>query len=294
MNLEEFAARVRRHVETRLGKGYYVELKKMRKNNGVTLTGLVIRKYRQDVAPAIYLEPYWESYEEGSTMKSVVDRILELYRNGMPELCLNTDFFYDFEQVRERIIFRLVNREKNRELLEEIPYIPYLDLAICFSYSFYEKVLGIGSILVYNKHVAAWGTEKETLYRLALENMPRLFPPQCVAMEEILAQYSGEAPEVRTQDAPPCGVLTNCQRIYGASVVLYPGFLEEVAGGSESGYFLLPSSVHEFLIVPRETADVSVFRRMVGEVNRTLSPEEFLSESVYSYDAAGGLRVADM
>ena len=48
----------------------------------------------------------------------------------------------DFEKVKDRICFRLINRDKNRSFLEKVPYIPVLDLAACFYYA-YELIMQI-------------------------------------------------------------------------------------------------------------------------------------------------------
>ena len=66
------------------------------------------------------------------------------------------DFFKDFEKVKDRIVYRLIHAGRNKELLDEIPHIPFWDLAICFSYSFWSEELGDGMILIRNEHMESW------------------------------------------------------------------------------------------------------------------------------------------
>lgn len=81
-------------------------------------------------------------------------------------------------------------------------------------------------------------------------------------------------------------ILTNHQRIFGAAVILYDGYLEKLAERWECSYYVIPSSIHEMIIFPRlEGDDGETLQKIVEEVNATvLDPQEILSNSVYLYD----------
>ncbi len=305
MGKQEFAEKVRRHVSTRLGSDCSVSLEEVRKNNGVMFLGLKIRCKNRNVFPLIYLESFLESYEEGTPMGQIVDQIQFLYEKGMPDNNLKMDFFQDFEQVKDRILYRLVNAAKNEKMLEEVPHIRFLDLAVCFYYSFYEKTLGIGSIMVYNTHVAAWKTNVEELMRLAAENTPRLCGLKVMRMDELFPELlegtgGDDSPEGIPEEGlePQAGVdpsvsfeiLSNRQGVYGASAILYPGVLQGIAERYGGDVYLLPSSVHEMILLPAEREeDADAFRRMVCQVNEeVVSPEDVLSQNVYRYDSRQG------
>lgn len=75
------------------------------------------------------------------------------------------------------------------------------------------------------------------------------------------------------------------RKTYGACSILYPGMLEQLAERIGGDYYMIPSSVHEFLLVPREREqDREELKKMIAEVNRTeLPPEEVLSDHLYLY-----------
>lgn len=86
--------------------------------------------------------------------------------------------------------------------------------------------------------------------------------------------------------ALPMYVLTNDRTLNGAAALFYPGVQEMVAEKMQGDYFVLPSSVHEVLIVPDDgNMDFKELREMVKEVNGTqVQPDEVLTGEVYSYD----------
>ena len=268
-----------------------VEVRQVCKNNGVILQGLVLQRKGSNVVPTIYLEPFWKNYESGATMTEIIDSILSLYERECPSGEMDLSFFQDFDRVKEKIVYRLVNAKWNEELLKSIPHIRFLDLAICFSCSFCEKTLGIGEVLVYNNHVDAWGTSVEELLELARRNTCLLYGTELMDMEDLLEEFAGaQAPDLpleeRGAERIPLKILSNRRRVYGAAAMLYPDLLRKVAEEMDCNLFILPSSVHEVLLMPdRGHPDPRLLREMVCEVNETqVAAEEVLSEDVYYFD----------
>lgn len=297
MEMKEFAEKMCKAMTMVLGDGYDVRLQEVQKNNGVKLQGLLILAEKQNVSPTIYLKPFWEAYEGGVSMAELVRRILQIYREDTPGGSVDMSFFRKFACVRDRICYRLIHAERNGELLEKIPHIPFLDLAICFYYAYEGKELGTGTIMIYNTHVSLWQTSVTELMRLAQSNTPRLFPWECSPMAEVVRELmknqeetSGnlllaEAEQHFFGDVP-MQILSNKQRVYGAAGILYPGILEKLAGKAQANLFILPSSVHEVILLPDSgKEDARELERMVWEVNRTqLEPEEVLSDNLYYFD----------
>ena len=260
MEISTFKVKVQKAVSEVLGQEYTVELREVQKNNGVLLQGLMIRKGQDNVTPK----------EDGIGRK------------------IDVSFFQDFEKVKEKLCFRLVNREKNREQLEKVPYIPILDLAICFYYAFDEAGVDNGMIPIYRSHLDNWKVTDRDLLEIAVKNTPRLFPGETIPMEDVLGDALQELPEeVRREFLRKVSmmILTNSRKTYGACSILYPGMLEQLAERIGGDYYMIPSSVHEFLLVPREREqDREELKKMIAEVNRTeLPPEEVLSDHLYLY-----------
>ncbi len=191
MNINEFAGKVCNAVKKELGAGYRVECKEVRKNNGVMLRGLLVLGENQNVAPTIYLDTFLEAYESGATFRSILDRLLDICREDMLREAVDMEFFRSFERVRDRICYRLIGRKGNEELLEDIPYIEFLDLAICFYYAYHGESLGDGTILVHNSHLELWDTCTAELFGLAKRNTQRLFPWDLCVFTRVRREVSG-------------------------------------------------------------------------------------------------------
>lgn len=293
MNRKDFSARVQEEVSARLGESYKVTLKEMTKNNNVIMEGLLIYKEGQNVAPAIYLEPFRERYRQGEAFESVIDRIIAYYERNIPIHALDMSFYQDFNQVKKRIIYKLINAEHNKELLSSIPHIGFLDLAICFCYAFTHERLGDGMILIQNSQVEMWNTNTVELLRLAQKNTRRMFAMDLQPMEKLLERLMKEVHHKDSKEWEPVfteplpmKVLSNKKRQFGAAVMIYPGVLKKIAEELEQSFYILPSSIHEVIIMgDTGEKDPRFLKEMVREVNDTqVLPEEILSEHVYYYD----------
>lgn len=292
MGINEFAKKICAAVEKKLGGEYAVELREIRKNNGVLLHGMMILSKSRNVAPTIYLDSFWEAYETGTSFAAVVRRLLSIYREGAPEGSIDIEFFRSYEAVRDRICYRLIGRKGNEELLEDVPHIEFLDLAICFYYAYSGRELGEGIILIHNSHMKMWDACTAGLLRLAQSNTPRLFPYECSSMEDILNELTSrsawEGPESPAEGRCriPMRVLSNTKRLHGAACILYPDVLEEIAAAEQSSLYVIPSSIHEvILLTDRGDSSPDALRDMIVEVNGTqVAPEEILSDSLYYYD----------
>lgn len=293
MNINEFAKKVQTAAAGRLGEEYNVTLKEVRKNNNVRLKGLIIRRREQNISPTIYLDAFYEAYKAGMDFDNIVHRVIEMFQEEEPGEDIDMDFFRSFDKVRDRICYRLIHAGKNRELLENVPHIPFLDLAICFFYSYENVRLGTGVIMIYNNHLEMWNTTTEELARLSAENTPRIYPWDINSMESVIQELFDEEQEDFSREEQnrffaemPMQILSNIGRNYGASSILYPGLLKSLAKESGSSLYILPSSVHEVIILPdKDGGDREQLKQMIAEVNATqLEPEEVLSDSLYYFD----------
>lgn len=290
MKMDIFAANVCAAVKKEIGAGYAVDVNEMRKNNGIVLHSLTIRKKDQNVSPAIYLEGYLEAYESGTPFDALVREMIGIYRQHAPSEPIDMDFFRTFNNVKDRICFRLMRRAGNEELLKDIPYTDFLDLAVCFCYAGYWDGIGGGSILLHNSHMEMWSTSEDELYRLAERNTPMLFPWICKTMGEFVEESVEDVLKPAGNSllyGMPFRVLSNADRTHGASCILYPGVLEELAQKERCSFYVIPSSVHETLLLPDMGGDdlAGMIKETIADVNRTqIVPEEVLSDTLYYYD----------
>ncbi len=292
MDMDIFAQEVCAAVGRELGEGYRVETREVSKTNGVLLRGLMILSDSQNVVPTIYLEGFLDAYESGMPFEDVISGLLSLYRRDKPEGGIAMDFFLSYEKVRDRICYRLMGRKGNESLLEGIPHVEYLDMAVCFYYAYHDEELGEGAILIHNSHMKNWDVCTGELFRRAQANTPRLFHWSCRTIDEVLCGLLGQDENeisglLGGAWKNPMRVLGNDKGMLGAACILYPHVLEEIAAGMNRNLYIIPSSVHETLILPGDGGwPPEELKRMIMEVNRTqVAPEDVLSDSLYYYDA---------
>ena len=289
MKFEEFTKAVKVKLQENLGESYKVEIQQVRKNNDVLLCGLTIHSKETNIIPTIYLEAFYELYKNDMPMEKIITKIFKTYQESLPKENIDMNFFKDFEKVKDRIVYRLIHGERNKELLKDIPHIPFWDLAICFSYAFHSDELGDGMILIHNDHVENWNVNHSRLMQLAEVNTPRLFPAAFYGINEVLKQMHVDI------DLSECVeeqlyVLTNQKKIYGAASILYPGTLSFVAEQLKSDFYILPSSIHEVLILRKERfqemqQEGKYLHKIIRDINYVeLAAEEVLSDYPYFYD----------
>lgn len=316
MQFEEFQEKVQNSIRECLGETVTVQVKEVLKNNGIRLHGLILLKEGFNIAPTIYLESFYKEYKRGRELGDIVLEMIKYCDEERPVKRMDMQFFSNYEIVRKGIMLKLVNREKNQELLKQAPFVPFLNLAVVFYYSLVSEYIGNGSILIRNEHIRQWKIEVQTLYQWAFENTRQKLGYRIMDMREVVRgllreqiaeslkqtqEAGGESAlqekidlmteQVERAVLPPdtvsnMYVLTNRIRNMGAVSMIYPEALQTFSETLGQSLYILPSSVHEVILVPdtgRETAEK--LRQMVEEVNSTqMEPEDVLSDDIYYYD----------
>lgn len=304
-DFEEFKNVMKQMVKEKFPGEYHVELHKVIKNNQLELDSLVILTEGANVSPQFYMQQIYPRYEQGETMEQLVAEIVSTYQ----ETAQNSWFDREdltLEACRERIIYRVVSLEKNAQQLEEVPYIPFMDLAITFHCLMVQDEHGIASFRISLDLMQEWGLDHQRLFTIAQDNTMRLFPISMCRMETMLYEYFQQTEQERSlDDLMQTGdeniwgnrafwaksregepyVITNSIKINGAAVVLYPQCLQHIGENIGGNYYLLPSSIHEMIIMPENTTmSRKELCEMVTEVNEQyVEQDEVLSDAVYYY-----------
>ncbi len=298
MDFEKFVEYVQDGIEKILGDGYKTSVISVDKNNGVKLDGLVVRHPGENISPTIYLNEPYEQYCQGRSKAEIVNEIYRMYRDGCLQVSIDTEFFWKYENVHQYISCRLVHYEKNKEFLKNIPCVRFLDLAIVFAVNIPEMdgwTIPHATFLIRDDQLKIWNIDIGDVYRDALYRTPEMYPSSIRGIEEMLVDLlgekletvdMGEMRELVENEERMLFVLTNHVGVHGAACILYHHVLKEFADKQECNLFLLPSSIHEVLLVPEnEKVNPCSLKETVMEVNRhELSEEEFLSDSIYYYD----------
>lgn len=287
MELYEFEERVKEEVGRLCGEKYQIEILDMVKNNGVTRRGLNISKNGGGTGTVIYPDAYYEKFESGEmTIKDVAEKLYDTFTAAkIPD---ETGLLSGgFEALKYRVIFRLVNQERNEGLLKTVPWVPFHDLAVVFLVLLEDGKDGCTSFLIHDSHARSWGIDAGELYGLARRNTPFLFPYEFSSVADILRRLCGlgEGAGSLEEASRPLYVLTNKRKVNGAAVMLYDNVLKNISRVLGTDLVIFPSSVHEVLITPyRRDLDVREMEGMVRMINQTEVPEEdVLSDSVYLY-----------
>lgn len=289
MIYETFLETVQSAIQERLQPNTCVELRRILKNNGIRLDALSFFVPGVSFSPTIYLNSFYEEFNEGADLPEIVSRILNLYEKhqlpGGLELKLT-----DPALIRKQIAYKLIGSKSNEALLADVPHYCYLDLAVVFYLIVSEDSKGQMTALIHNKDLAHWNLTREQLLELARENTPVLMPPQIRPIEDVILEHASESEDssLRDEVLPPVYlyVLTNQSEINGAACLLYPETLKNFADEMEDDLIILPSSIHEVLLTPAKRAlDNAELNDMVETINLSdVPPQDRLADHIYYYD----------
>lgn len=290
MNYTEFRDTIIPLVTSRLSSDVTVTHKQILKNNDQKKEALVLRAEGSDIAPTIYLDYFYKKYSSGTAMDEIVSELIGAYESAFRPDTMEIKKLSDFENVRDRIVFRLISKKKNQTLLSDVPHYFYLDLAIVFYCLMESNENTQASFLVHSDHMDNWKIDRSELFELAVENTPRLLPPMICPIADMIKELMPETQEIGelldfSLEEPGFYVLTNQKKLNGASAVLYENVLADFARKIESDMYVIPSSVHEVLLLPvnsRVTSDN--LNEIIKDGNKSLvSPEEILSDHYYLF-----------
>lgn len=303
MEFNEFAEKVRSSAQEILGDDFYVELKEIIKINGIRMTNVTIYNKNTSVAPSIYLEDFYEQYVSGKSFDGVMNKIMKVYWEYKPEENLDLSYINEYELVKSKLVISLVNHEKNIEFTKDCPTIPFLDLDIIFNIEL-NNSLGNGLIKITDKMMATWEINSQTLLEDAMFFTMHNHKEKCFTMFEYFISapagkelISCEELDYRSYEfLKQTWIVTNEDGYRGAAVMLYEGMMSKFADVFESSYYIIPSSIHELILIPdKECAsydclpDLECIKSMVKMVNSTeVSPNEVLSDNVYYFDRYEG------
>lgn len=281
-------------------KSLDVTVQRVMKNNGIMLDAVSIYEEGERISPNIYLKPFYDSYLMGKPLDFVLTEIIFRYRNEKAESDFDYINFEDYDRVKDKLVFRLINFERNKELLSGCPYIEYLDLAITFRYVIDESVLGLASILITDREFEKWDVNVDELYRQALFNSIQRNPWCMEPLSKIVFDSFDErlrdklTPELldeldsikRYGLGVNLYIMTNQSKAFGAGCILYDNVIRNFARVQEANVYILPSSVHEVMLVP-EDDDISpeFLLDLLLEANRSsVGLIDLLSDNLYYFD----------
>ena len=271
---------------------YKASINHVIKNNSVELDGICLHRAGDTLSPTVYLNHFYEEYLEGRPLHSILSEIAATLSSEVPELEVNTSLYDNYDAIRHQIIFRFVNYERNEELLTSCPYLPFCDLAITFRWLVHSDSSGIASALITNKEMELWNITLEELYQTASINTRRLFPATIQPIQQLLSEYLDKDADIQelldqTPDELQLFILSNEPRINGSTSMIYDGILADFAKKIKKDLYILPSSIHEVLLMPAtKEIEEQALLNLVRDANRTVvGLPDILSDSIYRFDS---------
>lgn len=312
MSVNEFAEKVRKAAQEILGPEYFIEDKENTKLNGVKRRSLIIHSQKGNIAPMIYLDPYYADYENGESFGDVMKDIMKMYWDHVPKEDFDLEQILNFDYVKSRICIKLCNTEKNLTLLEDTAHIEFNDLSIVFFIELDEGPVANGDVLVKESFLEEWKTNTEELMKIAMKNSLTRYPPKIQSMCEFFEGYlMSKVPCMDAMrqkqieefmDRPVTlkslesnlYILSNQRLVNGSACILYPKVIEDFSESVGSNVYIIPSSIHEVILIPESVVDIEYLTRdeaienikgMIAFVNDSeLPPTEFLSYNLYYFD----------
>jgi len=307
MDFNTFAKFVKENISDYLDEDeqWTVTLGNVIKNNGVNKTSLNIMRQDTYQCPIIYLEEFYEKYRNRESLDDILEHISNLYQyNFNSKYSLSDDTISNYEKIKGKIICRLINYEKNKEILKESPHIRILDLALTYRILFDQTEVGIATTLINYGMVQTWGVDEEILHQESIKNSTQYFPPTIERMIDVIKglmdSCAGKPYELERiiegmetenesgdtkYEAMPMFILSNASKLNGAGALFYSDILKEFANLLKKDIYILPSSIHEVILIPHsENINTDELKKIVIDANdKVVLEDEILSNHIYLY-----------
>ena len=245
-----FIDKVVEEVKSKIGEQKQVRVSPVKKNNGLTLDGMIILDKGINISPTIYINSYYDKYRDGDSIEDIVDKIISTYEEHRPTEDFDIETFRNFDIAKQTLIMKVVNTKRNEKLLKTIPHRDFENLSIVYMVLVTSFENEFATILIHNENMKMWQVTEEELYEAAMKNTPALLPYTFNTLVDILKNMVG------TFDFPLIDnkmyMLSNNKKIYGATAMIYDGLLKEIKEQLEDNFYLIPSSVNEVLIIPEK------------------------------------------
>ena len=303
-DLKDLMEEMKNMVQKAFGDDFYVSLETVKKNNGLTKNAVNIRQSDEPIASVIYIDQVLGLIKDGSTgLQDAVNEIVEMYEKQSTEITMNGAAgimeSLKKENILKKVVYRLINREKNREKLAYVPHRDFLDLAVVYCME-ENKAGGLQySVMLDDALCYSLGISLAELEEASEQNtQARGFTVQ--TMDDIIRQSVSEdmgatpsetlGVSMRVPARPDMWVFTSISKAYGAPILLYQKYFEDVAVGLNDDLYIMPSSIHELICIPAAGVNPGDLRTIVREINSTqVAVEDVLSNNVYLYRKETGV-----
>lgn len=294
-NIKEFAEAVAQKINKVQNK-YEASVTEVVKLNDEKLYGIILKTEGSDTAPTCYINGAYEEFKNGcESVNTVAFALIEQADGLQPYPSVPTTIQdFSFDTVQDKLSIRVAEIQRNKEFFEKTPYKKDyfgLGLGMIADINFnHEYRTAVNEQLM--EQFNSEGHSKAEVLMTALRNASKINPPKFSDMMGTMFGGGSNLLDDKDYEWDNDGsmfVLTNESGLFGASALFYPGVIDRISEILGVGLYILPSSVHEVIILPDTGAhDAEALKQMVMQANRTVvEPNEVLSDNVwyYSYTA---------
>ena len=281
--MKKYAEEVARIISEK-NNGIDANVVEVSKANVGKMTGITVREIGKDVAPTFYVN---DAFNNGISAQELADEFIASAKEKKQlteEMQEVSKFDFSYKAVKDRMTLKLIEEKANRDFLQTVVHkpagcglviVPYIKMG---EDSFTAVTCKLAEVNEY---------DTEDLFRDALDNGNAMLATMTDMMFSQEKQNLLEGGKTHERML----ILTNENGMFGACAMFYPKVLEKVKDVVEGDYYVLPSSIHEVIVVPKSNIiKERDLKAMVLEANKTVVTEaDKLSDNVYLYD--GELKV---
>ncbi len=266
----------------------------MHKINGCNYHGISFSSDKTRISPVLYLDGWWSKYhDKDMDLNDIVECLVRMYREHIGRAHeITVDGLSDDKSIRESVIPALCNVSNISDYLKNCPIQIFCDELVIYYKIRMDIADSEGSVVVNNNLMNSWGISQEELNTQAWVNIYNINPPSVVPIHNILKETISSLSE---QDIDiGMYVLCSQNRIGGAVYMTDANYLQTIADDMNMDLIIIPSSRQEAILLDYETAPTperqTEILQMVTEINHngTVSQEDFLADSVYSFVRSRG------
>ena len=273
-----------------------IEERMVNKAQRGTLNGLLFIKEGINCAPTLYVEDYYKEYRRGAGIKALSLFAVTTVAESMSMADSLTEKAENLIDGSSDLVVHLLNKGRNYEYLKGVPT---KDVGCGFRLVAYLESGEFGAV-VSDDLLKAMGIDKDELFCKAIEKTQEKYPAMLCDLVEsalipenkcsnLLESASKRAPA----DSGPGYVLSNTSFYWGAGALFYPGVIERVHELLDGDFYVLPSSVHELIVVAVDDPDPQQMVEKIREANRTVVDEkDVLANDLYICESGKLRRVS--
>lgn len=287
MTIKEYTEQIAKEFSKRIDRPVVTTERK--KNNGVIFYGLQV--IETDTINSIF---YINNLYQG---KLEVDEALENLCMWFEELkgerLRSYQWLKNFDLVKGNLSYKLVNKEENEFMMQDYVCEEFLDLLKIYIININDLPENIqrGSIMIEKRLLAIWDIAEEEVKELAEKNADIVSTCVISKMGDVMKRIFESTGNKLTEEMEKeyadskMWVMTNEYTSYGAACMCYKDKLKEFADSKEDNIYIIPSSIHEVILLLAEDNSVEYLKDLLKDVNKTtVSEEEILSSNLYMYN----------